>query len=71
MCRGAAHVTEEARPVLADLLADICKALDSEHPERVVVGPVDFGIECELSHFDRASRSSCIGPLGHRQSGAR
>lgn len=32
-----------AQALLADVLADICAALDPEHPERVVIGPVDFG----------------------------
>lgn len=45
MCRGTDHVIPEARPVLADLLLDIATALDPEHPERVIVGPADFGSE--------------------------
>lgn len=33
----------EAHALLADVLLDIATALDPEHPERVVIGPVDFG----------------------------
>lgn len=69
MCRGSAHVTEEARPLLADLLADMCKALDPDHPERVVVGPVDFGIECDLSRVEPADASSGIGPKAPSKKG--
>lgn len=36
-------MAQEAQDALADLLRDICAALDPEHPERVVIGPVDFG----------------------------
>lgn len=43
MCRGASHVHREAQAALADLLYDIASALDPEHPELVVIGPVDFG----------------------------
>lgn len=45
MCRGADHLIPEAHPVLADLLLDIARALDPEHPDLVIVGPVDFGSE--------------------------
>lgn len=41
MCK--ANVQPEAEQALADVLRDICVALDPEHPERVVIGPVDFG----------------------------
>lgn len=43
MCRGVEHVHDEAKALLADLMHDLCAALDPEHPESVVVGPVDFG----------------------------
>lgn len=50
MCRSA--VTPEAESALADLVLDMAKALDPEHPERVVIGPVDFG-----GNADSASRA--------------
>jgi hypothetical protein len=41
MCRS--YVAPEAEGALADLLLDMAHALDPEHAERVVIGPVDFG----------------------------
>lgn len=41
MCRS--EVIPEAEHALAELLADIARALDPEHPELVRIGPVDFG----------------------------
>lgn len=43
MCSAGTDMPVEAQHLLADLLADMCKALDPEHPELVRVGPVDFG----------------------------
>jgi hypothetical protein len=43
MCRGAEHVHQDARQAVADLLHDIAAALDPEHPELVVIGPIDLG----------------------------
>lgn len=43
MCR--AEITPNAEAALADLLHDIVTALEPEHPELVVVGPVDFGAD--------------------------
>lgn len=52
MCRS--FVAPQAEHALAELVLDMAKALDPEHPERVVIGPVDFG-----GNDDRRSR-----PLG-------
>lgn len=41
MCRS--NVAPEAAHLLAELLLDVATALEPEHPERVVIGPVDFG----------------------------
>lgn len=41
MCRS--NVAPEAAHLLAELLHDMAAALEPEHPERVLVGPVDFG----------------------------
>lgn len=41
MCRS--YVAPTAEQALADLLRDMVVALSPEHPERVVIGPVDFG----------------------------
>ena len=47
MCRGVDHVHPDARQAVIDLMFDLCRALDPEHPERVRIGPVDFGPEKE------------------------
>lgn len=36
---------QQARPLLVALLTEMAKALEPEHPELVVIGPVDFGPE--------------------------
>lgn len=41
MCRS--YIAPEAEEALADLLLDMAHALDPEHAESVVIGPVDFG----------------------------
>lgn len=37
------NVRPEAESLLAELLLDCARALEPEHPELVVIGPVDFG----------------------------
>lgn len=41
MC--TANVTPAAEPLLADIMWDLCAALDPADPASVVIGPVDFG----------------------------
>jgi hypothetical protein len=43
MCRN--NVTPKAQEPLARLLAEMAAALEPDHPETVLIGPVDFGEE--------------------------
>lgn len=43
MCRS--NVKPQATPLLVELLQAMALALEPEYPERVVIGPVDFGDE--------------------------
>ena len=41
MCTN--EVSEDAAELLAELLRDMAQAIEPDHPEDVLIGPVDFG----------------------------